>query len=148
LIEQCIKDPSNGQIYGWIKSETAHELFDILGVDNEAKTRLADDITSKILPLATEGKEDYCKGQILAIVDKAVELQTIFMRSKALFTMNLKEPAELTGEEMDRLYFGAPGDKLYTVTPVLSKIGNADGHDDSYGDRIVVYGARVLDLEI
>ncbi|CAG9971655.1 unnamed protein product [Clonostachys byssicola] len=146
VTEQCIRDPSNGRTYAWVKSEAAHELFDILGVDVEAKTRLADEIASKIMPLATDDKEDSCKNQLMNIIDKAIDLQTIFMRSKALFIVKLNDPAGLAEEEIDREYFGpgAPGEKPYTVTPVLVKIGNADGHDDSYGTRRVVYQARVM----
>lgn len=147
MVEECIKDPSSGQTYGWIKSETAHELFDILGVDVEAKTRLADEIASQIIPLAAEGKEDHYRNEILGFIDQAIELQTIFMRSKALFIVNIKDPAGLAEEEIDH-YFGpvTPGDKLYTVTPVLTKIGNGDGHDDSYNGRTVVCGSRVIAL--
>ncbi|CAI6055142.1 unnamed protein product [Clonostachys chloroleuca] len=147
ITEECIKDPSNGQTYGWIKSETAHELFDTLGVDVEAKTRLTDEIASQIIPLAAEGKEDHYRNEILGFIDQAIELQTIFMRSKALFIVNIKDPAGLAEEEIDH-YFGpvTPGDKLYTVTPVLTKIGNGDGHDDSYNGRTVVCGSRVIAL--
>ncbi|CAH0026678.1 unnamed protein product [Clonostachys rhizophaga] len=147
ITEQCIKDPANGQTYAWIKSETAHELFDILEVDVEAKTRLADEIASQLMPLAAEGKEDYYRSEVLGFVDKAIELQTIFMRSKALFIVSFKDPAGLTEEEAYH-YFGpvAPGDKLYTVTPVLAKIGDADGHNDSYDGRTVVCGSRVIAL--
>ncbi|VUC27156.1 unnamed protein product [Clonostachys rosea] len=147
VTEQCIKDPSHGKVYGHVKSETTHELFDILGIDVEAKNRLVDDMASKLSPLALD--EDKCKNKLLDITDKAIALQTVFMRSKALFSVNLRDPGTstkpgLTEEEIEREYFGAQGDNLYTVTPVLTKIGNADGHDDSYHGRVVVYEARVI----
>lgn len=128
-------------------------LFDTYGVDATAKDALVQDLAKELRMFVSEGesRDTYVK-ELAAIVDKAIDLQSIFIKSKAFFAIGTSglgpgKDVDLNKCEVYQTWCDRPEEERkiqVMVSPMVMKIGNAAGHDDSFGVASPICKARVV----
>jgi hypothetical protein len=155
--EKASEDADHGSMCSAIKSKVAHELDKNFGVDDSEVKKAARIMTIDLSAFFLPGQRHHVLAKLSEIIHEAVKPHVIFMKSKALF--KVVSPAGLSTAEAFKLDESAikaydftelrrEGDhekrvKLF-FTPLVRKIGNADGDSERFGISAVICKPRLF----
>ncbi|KAI9166987.1 hypothetical protein HJFPF1_03105 [Paramyrothecium foliicola] len=135
------------------KSQMAVKIDDVYGIDQVAAKTVAEALERDMIPFMIPNATLVFRNDLQGVIGIAVKLHVIFMKSRAFFSLVLpaynsnQGLAEPDTEEMEILLRDAntPASGLavhIVVSPVLEKLGNADG--ECFDVRSVVCKARYV----
>jgi hypothetical protein len=151
------EDADHGSMCSAIKSKVAHELDKTFGVDDSEVEEAARVMTIDLSAFIQVGQSRHVMARLSKIFHEAVKLHVIFMKSKALF--KVVPPAELStrraleADESDIKTYDLSGlrdendcEEKMTLffTPLVLKIGNADGDSERFGISAGICKPRLL----
>ena len=145
-------------MYSTIKSSAAHELDHAFGSDEDAIEKLAQALADDVLMFSTPENSEHIRQGMIEIIKKAVKLQVIFLKSKALFRLIQNPFQDIEGKldvDLDNLddkfdvhytheELSKADRKVYLFSPRLEKCGNSDGHDGSFEKHTVICLPRAV----
>lgn len=134
-------------------------LSHLWGDDPKAVRALANEETRRLRPFFPAQNESFYRtekkvwDEIKAIIEGAVELDQVFMSSKAIFQVHWKDESQkpairfrFNSEAMDAVCHNkdlSPRSRVVmTLSPFLYKLGNADGQN--YDCRMLLAKASVV----
>jgi hypothetical protein len=152
-IQNCTAENNDEHVQAWITLRTrGADLVDTqIGIVQSRFIELANNFVAVLLPFAiNQDKASEIRADVLSVVNLAVELHAIFMKSRAMFLI-WELPEEVTffdlEEEFMQVYYrransAHPNSSAMFISPALVKKGNADGW--GYDKHVVMERAQVI----